>query len=129
MNLWSAPAAVLALALATQAQARELTPADLRTIEAINTAVNHDAGLIRVSARDPSCGAYAVNKLYLLMTHGFGREPLSLAMVIIPGGHLHAVAEITDDQNTYVLDSLSPNVETRKTLEGWGYIWIGEFER
>lgn len=122
-------ASCLIATLATSAAARELSASDLRTIATINSTVNHDASLMRISARDPSCGAYAVNKLYLLMTHGFGKDPVSLGLVMIPGGQLHAVAEITDDNTTYVLDSLSPYVETRKTLEGRGYVWIGEFER
>lgn len=133
MNLWSAPATVLALALATQAQARDLTPADLRTIEAINTQVNHDAGLIRVSAKDPTCGAYAVNKVFELTLRGFGRDPVAIGILILPDGQRHAVAEIKGEINgtpvTVVLDNLHPHITTRQDLEAEGYAWIEEIGR
>jgi predicted transglutaminase-like cysteine proteinase len=126
---WSAWA-ILCLATALLrplgAQARELSPSDLKVIERINQRANerpYQAGVW-------DCTHYALQKRRELLEAGFAPAEVRFALVRDERHEDHAVAEVLGQVKgrpvTVILDNRFSWTQTRAVLESYGYRWLVE---
>lgn len=112
--------------LSSHAQARELSPRDLATIQTINTRENKHA----YPANMDPCQNYAVAKAGSLLLNGFSPDEVRLAVVRDEFGKGHEVAVVLRTLNgkpgEIVMDDRWPWTVSREALEQYGYQWLVE---
>jgi predicted transglutaminase-like cysteine proteinase len=91
----------------------------MRQIDRVNLSENsieHDP-----SGRRRDCVAYVEAKAEALRQLGVPEEALSPAVVLTPGGIVHAVLILTTDAGDVVLDNLSSDIRPWGDLD---YVWV-----
>lgn len=111
----------------------KMTPQLFSQLETVNLAVNQfqyrtdlqrynqPEFWARIDAQGGDCDDYALEKRHRLLTLGWPRSSLRLALCRCETGEGHAVLTVDCDRGTFILDNRFGEVKTYRQLVAHGY--------